>query len=916
MNTFGLGIVLNVTDNMSMGLVSALRTFDDFENGINRVSSATATGMSQIETSMLAINNLATSGLGLQALGSQIANVGTSMLSPMVNLGQQVVETGSQFENYRATLKALYGDIDTATSKTQSAMELAAKTPFQLGDVMDSVIGFKAIGVEALDTMEHLTGESRTFLEYIGDLASLRPDIGLEGMLFGIRNLLGGDGGRSLRSRLDMDFEQMLGFEWADTTEGMIEQIVYASQTIANGLMKEMEGSWQHMTSNIEDQWDKLKLSISDAGAFDSVKGTLRYFYEIVDSIDEEKMARIGENLSSAFNMIWKPIDFVARKLSDVFNGLVNIIAESPFLTKLVTGFVAVAGVSTVLLGALTILGGSVMIAYAGFKGLQLLFLRLPIFIAGLTPKLLSISLVLGKFALIAGAIYTAWKTDFMGIRTIIQNFAKTLSTAFSESTRISNLGVNDMLSALKKLDTTEFGGWLTYRLTQLKVFWIGLVDAWNDYELSDENFNKLRELGLLPLLETILDIKLRAEAFFEGFKNGFKLISEVVTPILMELGEKLLDLVAYFFPIEDGTKNMNKEFDAIDLTKWEQLGELVGVFAFGLLLAVPLFTIAKIIYGIATGIVGFITTVGSVISTIWGWISAFIGFLATITGLSTGWVIAILVAGALLVAGIIKYKDEIWETLKSLIGFVGSIFVGGFQMAFDLVIGILETAVDSISGIIDGVFTIFDGIITFITGVFTGNWSKAWEGVKKVFKGVFDSLVSIVKTPLNIIIDCINAVIGGLNKIKINVPDWVPGLGGNSYGINIAKIPKLNTGGYIKDEGISMLHPNEVVINDELTRKLRSFLNGESDSVQRGLNLDDKNNNLDNFNTVTRQAVTNNQNSQQVSNDYSVTFDKGSIQINVENGNDTDVELIAQKIMQKIKRQQQLEKTRNYQPY
>lgn len=96
------------------------------------------------------------------------------------------------------------------------------------------------------------------------------------------------------------------------------------------------------------------------------------------------------------------------------------------------------------------------------------------------------------------------------------------------------------------------------------------------------------------------------------------------------------------------------------------------------------------------------------------------------------------------------------------------------------------------------GLFRALGGIIDFVVGVFTGNWAKAWQGVKDIFRGVFDSLYAIVKTPLNYIIDAINSMIRGLNKLKINVPN-IPGItNGFSLGFNIPSIPKLAQGGYI----------------------------------------------------------------------------------------------------------------------
>ena len=108
-------------------------------------------------------------------------------------------------------------------------------------------------------------------------------------------------------------------------------------------------------------------------------------------------------------------------------------------------------------------------------------------------------------------------------------------------------------------------------------------------------------------------------------------------------------------------------------------------------------------------------------------------------------------------------------------------------------IVDTLSTAIAFISDRASSLLDIFGGIIDFISGVFTGNWEKAWQGVKDIFGGIVDGLVNIFKTPINLIIDGINAFIRGLNKIKI--PDWVPLVGGK--GFNIPTIPKLAQGGY-----------------------------------------------------------------------------------------------------------------------
>lgn len=97
----------------------------------------------------------------------------------------------------------------------------------------------------------------------------------------------------------------------------------------------------------------------------------------------------------------------------------------------------------------------------------------------------------------------------------------------------------------------------------------------------------------------------------------------------------------------------------------------------------------------------------------------------------------------------------------------------------------------------------IFGGIIDFFTGVFTGDWEKAWDGLKKIFKGFWNADVMIVESAINLIIKGVNWLINQLNKIQFDVPDWVPIIGGKSLGINIPHVnevtlPRLAQGAVI----------------------------------------------------------------------------------------------------------------------
>ena len=135
------------------------------------------------------------------------------------------------------------------------------------------------------------------------------------------------------------------------------------------------------------------------------------------------------------------------------------------------------------------------------------------------------------------------------------------------------------------------------------------------------------------------------------------------------------------------------------------------------------------------------------------------------------------------------------------------NIIVPVVKVAFGAIKGAISAAVNTITSIISGVLTVFDGLITFISGVFTGNWRQAWEGVKSIFKGIFDTFAAICKAPINAVIGIINGAISALNKINVTIPDWVPGLGGKSFGINIPTIPQLYKGTDNWQGGAAIIH-------------------------------------------------------------------------------------------------------------
>ena len=199
-----------------------------------------------------------------------------------------------------------------------------------------------------------------------------------------------------------------------------------------------------------------------------------------------------------------------------------------------------------------------------------------------------------------------------------------------------------------------------------------------------------------------------------------------------------------------------------------------------------------------------------------------------------------VIIAGAivLIVGIIVKYWEQIKAFLQKGIDWLISKVdwvKDNFGIVGETIYTIFTSLLQGLLNIFDSLFTaikgIFDGIIKFIKGVFSGDWKQAWEGIKDIFssvwngikgivssvwqfiKSIFNSLVNLVKGIantiwgvikglINLITSGINVLIRGMNKLSFDAPDWVPGMGGKRWGINIPQIPRLAKGTILNAPG------------------------------------------------------------------------------------------------------------------
>lgn len=138
------------------------------------------------------------------------------------------------------------------------------------------------------------------------------------------------------------------------------------------------------------------------------------------------------------------------------------------------------------------------------------------------------------------------------------------------------------------------------------------------------------------------------------------------------------------------------------------------------------------------------------------------------------------------LVDGLLEFLGKVSEFLSALWNLVSPFFevrlkvlVEGVKIIVGILLGYGKEIIAGVADTVGGILKALGGVLDFLTGVFTGDWGKAWEGIKNIFGGVMDAIGAIFKLPINSIIGGINGFIRGINKIQ--VPDWVPIVGGKA---------------------------------------------------------------------------------------------------------------------------------------
>jgi phage-related protein len=269
---------------------------------------------------------------------------------------------------------------------------------------------------------------------------------------------------------------------------------------------------------------------------------------------------------------------------------------------------------------------------------------------------------------------------------------------------------------------------------------------------------------------------------------------SEIIQPIIDKLPDIIISIVDALMD------NLPSLIDGL-ITFTLGIVNATPQIIMGLLQALP-----TIIEKIVTGLLNCLPQL------IEGAIQVVIGLVAHLPEIIMGLIQAIPEIVVSIAQALIQAAPKIWEAfteifskawtkIQEIFAGVGEWFTNMFSKAWEGIKGIWNNVVGFFQGIWNGIVGIFQGVGNWFRGIFQGAVSgikAAFNGVKTWFQNLWNGIWSVIKTPINWIIDGINTIIDGLNSLSIKVPDWVPFVGGQTWGVNIPKIAKLAKGGIV----------------------------------------------------------------------------------------------------------------------
>lgn len=180
---------------------------------------------------------------------------------------------------------------------------------------------------------------------------------------------------------------------------------------------------------------------------------------------------------------------------------------------------------------------------------------------------------------------------------------------------------------------------------------------------------------------------------------------------------------------------------------------------------------------------------------------------------------------------GLAGIKDFITQTFGEGAGNAFGMFIPLIQSVAGIVGQLVDLGVNYLKPLILEVFNFMTtqalpalipllASVVSLVGTTLVNAVKVVAGIVQtllpIVEPVIMGIISLIQSIVSVTIKVVNGIIGALNKISVPVPDWVPGIGGKTFGFNLSEVamPQFAQGGFTNGPSIAGEAGTEAVIS------------------------------------------------------------------------------------------------------
>ena len=286
-------------------------------------------------------------------------------------------------------------------------------------------------------------------------------------------------------------------------------------------------------------------------------------------------------------------------------------------------------------------------------------------------------------------------------------------------------------------------------------------------------------------------------ERAWEGIKSFFSGIWEAIKSIVSAVWNAIKSIVSAAISVVSSViSTVLNTIKTIFSTIWNSIKTTVNTVWNAIKS-----TISTVINTISTIISTVLNSIKTTFSTIWNSIKTTV---TTIINSIKSTISTVINAASTTISTVLNSIKTTFSTVWNSIKTTVSTIINSVKSTISTVMGSIQTGISTaLSSIKTNWSNMWTNMKTTVVNIFNGIWSS--------IKGVINSIIGGIESMANAVIKGINSMIKALNNLSFDVPDWVPEIGGKTFGFNIPtistiSIPRLATGGVVDQATVAMI--------------------------------------------------------------------------------------------------------------